>query len=144
MRKVFNFRCRYLVNCQLRGCSGVGLDMLLEHQSIGISLLTDQALVKCPDWSTDLVNTHVCFQVTLGCKPSLTNLAPVRTLACVCSVVHLQSRFAREHFVTNNTLIRIGQLVTQLVNQMLQLTCLSFFVNLNKVLPLFIMIFHLR
>ena len=89
MRKVFNFRCRYLVNCQLCRCSGVGLDMLLEHQSIGVALLTDQALVESPNWSADLMNAHVCFQITLGGKTSFTNLTPVRTLACVSSVVHL-------------------------------------------------------
>ena len=144
MRKVFNFRCGYLFNCQLCWGSCVGLDMFLKHESVWVALLADQTLVERAYWSAYLVHTHVCLEVALCCKASFADLAPVRPLSSVCPVVHLQSGFTREHFVTHDTLIRIRQLVSKLVNQMLQFARLTLLVNLNKVLPLLGGIFHLR
>ena len=144
MRKVLNFRCRDLVQGQFGGRSGVCLDMLLQDQSVWISFLANQTLMKGPHWGADLMDAHVSLQIAFCCKASLAYLTSVGALARVCPVVHLEGRLARQHLVANDALIRIGQLVTEAVDKMFQLASFPLLVNLNEVLPLLIGVVHLH
>ena len=91
MWKVFNFRSRYLVYGKLGGSARVSLDMFLEHERVRVALLADQTLVKRAHGRPDLVHAHVGLQITFGGESSLADLTTVGSLACVGSVVHLQS-----------------------------------------------------
>ena len=51
---------------------------------------------------------------------SLADFTSVGPFPSVRAVVHLESRLARQHFVANDALIRIGQLVTEAVDKMFQ------------------------
>ena len=110
--------------------------MLLQDQSVWISFLANQTLMKGPHWGADLMDAHVSLEIAFCCKASLAYLTSVRALACVRAVVHLESRLARQHFVANDALIRIGQLVAEAVDEMLQLASFPLLVNLDEVLPL--------
>ena len=95
------------------------------------------------DRGADLVDRHVRLQVALGGEAALADLAPVGPLARVSAVVHLQRRLTGQNFVTNDALVRVGELMAERVDQVLELAGLPILVDLNKVFPFFIGIFHL-
>ena len=114
----------------------MSLDMFLQHQSVGVALLADETLVECPHWGSDLMDAHVSLEVSLGGETSLTDLTLVRPLPSVSPVVHLQGRLAGQNFVADDALVGVGQLVAQLVDEVLQLAGLALLVDLDEVLPL--------
>lgn len=71
----------------------------------------------------------------LGGESTPTNFALERALACVRPVVHLQSAFATEHPFAEKALIRVLQLVLNIVHQLLKFDSLRGLLNLHQGLP---------
>jgi len=63
--------------------------MLLQDQSISELLVTYTAGVKCADWRLGTMHSHVSLEITLCRERAPADLAAERTLASVCSIVHL-------------------------------------------------------
>ena len=78
------------------------------------------------------MHTHVCFQVAFGGERASADSTFEWPLAGVSSVVHLQRRFARENSVTDDALVRVGQLVLNVVDQLLELGGFAGFADFNE------------
>ena len=141
-REVLDFRGRDLVEGELGGGPGMGLDVLLQHQRVGIPLLADQALVEGADRGADLMHAHVGLQVTLGGEPAFADLASIGPFPCMGSVVHLQRRLAGQHLVADNALVGVGQLVPEGVDEVLEPAGLSLLVNFYKIFPGLVRVLH--
>ncbi len=81
------------------------------------------------------MHTHVCFQVAFGGERAAADSTFERPLAGVSSVVHLQCRFARQNSVADDALVGIGQLVLNVVDQLLELGGFAGFADFNERLP---------
>jgi len=78
------------------------------------------------------VHTHVCFQVAFGGERAAADSTFKRPLAGVSSVVHLQRRFARENSVADDALVRVGQFVLNVIDQLLELGGFAGFADFNE------------
>ena len=133
--EISNLSCINLLGSQFSWLPCVSSDMLLKDKCICVLLLTDGALVEHPHRGLGPVHAHVSLQVALRGEGSSTNSAFERSFAGVRAIVHLESRFARKYSVADDTLVRIGQLVLNVVDQLLELGCFTGFADLNERLP---------
>lgn len=67
------------------------------------------------------MDAHVSLEVPFGGERPATYLALERPLASMRPVVHLQGRLAGKHPVANDALVGVGQLVLNVVHELLQL-----------------------
>lgn len=96
-------------------------DVLLKHKGIRELFVADRALVKYAQRRFDSVHSHVCLEIPFSGKRAAANFAAKGSFTCVCPVVHLQGAAATEHTMTYHALVRVAQLVLDVVHQLLQL-----------------------
>lgn len=72
-------------------------------------------------WRFHSMHTHVCLEIAFGCEFPTANETFERTNAGMGAIVHDQCAVTRQHFVTNATLIRFGDLTLDVVDKLLQL-----------------------
>lgn len=96
-------------------------DMLLEHQGIRELLVAHGALVQNAHRWFRTVHSHVCLEIALRSERPPTDLTLERPLACVRTVMHLQSALTRQNPMTDHALIWVCQFVFDVVHQLLQL-----------------------
>ena len=65
--------------------------MLLEHQAVGVFLVTNWTLGELTQRRLRPVHPHVCLEITFSGETSVANLALEGPLSSVYAVVHLQS-----------------------------------------------------
>ena len=81
--------------------------MLLEHQAVGVFLVTNWTLGKLPHGWLGPVDPHVSLEVTFCGEASVADLALEGTLSRVDPVVHLEGRLAGEHSVAEHALVGV-------------------------------------
>lgn len=79
--------------------------VLLQDYSIRELPLADGARVLDLQRDCGTVNSLVCLQVSFGCESSAAQFALVRTLACMCPIVHPQGTLTAEDAVADDTFI---------------------------------------
>lgn len=97
-------------------------DMLLKHEEISELLVTDWALMHHSQWRFGPVDAHVGFQIPFRREGATANFAFKGAFTCMNTVMHLKGALTRENTVTDYALVRIGELVLDIVHQLLQLT----------------------
>lgn len=110
-----------LLGRQIGGFSGVQTYMLLQHQGIGVFLVTHRTLVEIAHGWPNFMHSHVGLQVTLCSKGPTANATLERSLPGVGAIMHLQSTLTRQHPIADNTLIGIGNLFV--LHQLLEFHC---------------------
>lgn len=96
--------------------ASVQSDVLLQDETVGELFVTDRTLVEHSHWRFDPVDAHVRLEIAFGRESPSTDLAAKRPLSSVRPVVHLQCALAGQHPVADDTLVRIGQLVLDVIN----------------------------
>ena len=81
------------------------------------------------------MNTHVGLQIAFGGEGPGAYAALEGSFTRMGPVVHLESRFAGQDSVTNDAFIGVGQLVLDVVHQLLKFGCLTRLLNFNQRLP---------
>lgn len=90
------------------------------------------------------MNSHVCLKISFRGERTTAYFATERPFTGVCPVVHLQSTAATEHTMTDHALVRVTQLVLNVVDQLLQLGCLRRPRHLHESFPRVVVTSRLR
>lgn len=81
------------------------------------------------------VHPHMRLQVAFGGECATANFTLKRPFARVCAVVHLKRAFTRQHSVADHALIRIGQFMFDVIDELLQLAGFRRFRHFDEALP---------
>lgn len=81
------------------------------------------------------MNTHVGLQIAFGGEGPGAYAALEGSFTRMGPVVHLESRLAGQDSVTNDAFIGVGQLVLNVVHQLLKFGGLTRLFNFNQRLP---------
>lgn len=95
----------------------VSTNVLLQDQNVGKLLMAYRALVHHSEGWLGSVHAHVSLQVALSGERSATDFALEGPFASMYSVMHLKSRLAAEDSVTHHTLVRISNLLLNILDQ---------------------------
>lgn len=125
----------YLFQTEIGRLARVQTYVLLQHECVRELLMTNGTLVKHSKLWLRTVHTHVGFEVALRGKSSPADFTLERTFSCMRSIMHLQGALAREYSVTNDALIWIGQLVLDIIDQLLQFRSFRRFRYFDQTLP---------
>lgn len=94
-------------------------NVLLKNQQVGELLVTHRTLMHHPKWWLCSVHPHVCLQVALCGKTTSADFAFVWPFSCVNAVVHLQCTLTAENPVADDALVRICDLLLDVLHKLL-------------------------
>ena len=118
-------------------------DMLLKNEEIRELFMTDRALMHHSEWRFGPVDPHVGLQIAFRREGAPTNFTFEWTFTSMNTVMHLKGALAGENTVTDYALVRIGELVLDIVDQLLQFTGLRF-VNFHELLEVVVIVEDVR
>ena len=84
-----------LLRSEICRLSSVQSDVLLKDQGVCELLVAHRTLMQYSHGWFGSVHSHVCLQVALSCEGAAAYFTLERSLACVCSIMHLQRTLAR-------------------------------------------------
>ena len=114
-------------------------DVLLENEEVCELFVADRALVHHSEWRLGPVDAHVGLQVPFCREGSSTNFTFKGAFTSMNTVMHLKGALTGENTVTDDALVGVGQLVLDVVHQLLQFTGLRF-VNFHELFEVVVII----
>ena len=118
-------------------------DMLLKNEEIRELFVAHRTLVHHSEWRFGPVDPHVGLQIPFRREGAPANFTLEGAFTSMNTVMHLKGALAGENTVTDYALVRIGELVLDIVDQLLQFTGLRF-VDFHELLKVVVIVEDVR